>query len=123
MEGGRNGMEQYNDTATIEKVCWQLRVLRAPEKQYDKGNAATIEKHAFDIAKKGLGADEGNTATFLEVGGRKAVVVEPHYHVLGYAKKRREQYDKPPEDPPLGDNIVSSYNAADHMPHPLDPFR
>lgn len=87
-EGGRNGMEQYN--------------------------AATIEKHAFDIAKKRLGDVE--KGIIVEIGGRK-VIVESHYLAFEYAKKRREQEqydDKPKWQLSDGDHIA---------PYPLDPFR
>lgn len=78
MEGGRNRMEQYD--------------------------TATIEKHAFDIAKKRLGDDEGNTTPLgkgiiVEIGRRDGR--------LDYAKKLREQYDKPKWSLPDEGNTAS----------------
>lgn len=86
MEGARNGIAPYSEV--------------------------TIEKHSFDIAKKQLGDDKGNTAfigkgIIVEIGGRNGAV-------LDYAKSRREQYDKPPWSLP-------DYRQ---MPkRPMDPFR
>lgn len=90
-EGGKNGMEQY-----------------------DKGNAATIEKHAFDIAKKMLVAEENSASLgkgiIVEIGRRDGK--------LDYAKSRREQYDKPKWSLSEEDNTAPLY-----MPYILDPFR
>lgn len=81
MEGGKNGMEQYG--------------------------IATIEKHAFDIAKKMLGS-EGNEASLgkgiiVEIGRRNGR--------LDYAKELREQYDKPPDEPPWEPGVPPHYTA------------
>lgn len=108
---------------------------------------ATIEKHAFDIAKKRLGNDEGTTIAvggrtrivklkgtysekimFVDLRGADVKVIWPEIEGkiagielrrknamrLGYAKLRREQYDKPDE---------GNAAYADKVPMPINPLR